>query len=531
MPATHARPELPDDIATLKAHIAQLGAELATRDAVLAARDATIAVLHDQIRLLLGQRFGSSSERVAEGQLGLFNEAEELAGEETAADANGVEVAGHLQRRRGKRAPLPADLPRIDVVHELPENERVCPNDGARLEHFGEETSEQLDVEPVRFRVLRHRRMKYRCPCCSTHLRTAPMTPQPIPKSEASPGLLAFVTSSKYVDGLPLYRVARQFERIGVSIPRQTMARWMVQSGDLVQPLVNLLRERMLEGGYLHCDETTVQVLKEPGRNPRSKSYMWVQASGTGEQPVVLFDYDPSRSAVVPKRLFDGFCGYLQTDAYAGYNDVARDKGITRVLCLAHARRHFVDGLKAQGISPDKLPEKPPDKARRLLTALGYFRNIYAIENRIRGRPPDQRYQVRQCETRPVLERLHEWAAATRPKVAPQTPLGQALAYLLDHWQGLNRFLDDGRLEVDNNRAENAIRPFTLGRRGWLFSDTVEGAKASANLYSLVETAKANGLEPYAYLRHVFTELPKTKTIEAVEALLPWQVDRDSLKR
>ena len=207
------------------------------------------------------------------------------------------------------------------------------------------------------------------------------------------------------------------------------------------------------DGGYVHCDETTVQVLEEPGKSVQSKSYMWVQVSGTGEEPVVLFDYDPSRSAQVPKRLLDGFSGYLQTDAYSGYNEVVRDNDITRVLCLAHARRHFVDGLKAQGINPDKLPAKPPDKARRLLTALSYLRTIYTIERRIRGRPPDERYAVRQREIRPVLDRLHQWAKTARPKVAPKAPLGKALAYLLEHWEGLIRFLDDGRLEVDNNRA------------------------------------------------------------------------------
>ena len=520
--------ELPlaDDVEALKAHIARLGAELATRDEAIAA-------LQEQVRLLLARRFGASSERVADGQLGLFNEAEELAegpDEETPEEEEGVGVTGHRRRRRGKRAPLPEHLPRIDVVHELAEHERVCPHDGAALEAFGEEVSEQLDVEPMRFRVLRHRRVKYRCRCCESSLHTAPMTPQPIPKSAASPGLLAFIATSKYVDGLPLYRLSKQFARIAVDIPRQTMARWMVQSGDVVQPVINLLRERMLDGGYVHCDETTVQVLEEPGKSAQSKSYMWVQVSGTGEQPVVLFDYDPSRSAEVPKRLLDGFSGFLQTDAYSGYNDVVRDNAITRVLCLAHARRHFVDGLKAQGINPDKLPAKPPDKARRLLTALSYLRTIYTVERRIRGRPPDERYEVRQKEIRPVLERLHAWAKTTQPKVAPKTPLGKALAYLLAHWEGLTRFLDDGRLEVDNNRAENAIRPFTLGRRAWLFSATVEGAKASASLYSLVETAKANGLEPYAYLRHLFTELPKAQTVETIEALLPWHVDRNSPK-
>ena len=269
--------ELPlaDDIEVLKAHIEHLGSELAARDEAIATRDTAIASLQEQVRLLLARRFGASSERVADGQLGLFNEVEELAegsDAETSEDAQSTEVAGHRRRRRGKRAPLPEHLPRIDVVHELAEGERVCPHDGAALEAFGEETSEQLDVEPMRLRVLRHRRVKYRCPCCEGHLRTAPMTPQPIPKSAASPGLLAFITTSKYVDGLPLYRLSKQFARIAVDIPRQSMARWMVQSGDVLQPIVNLLRERMLDGDYIHCDETTVQVLEEPGKSAQSKS-------------------------------------------------------------------------------------------------------------------------------------------------------------------------------------------------------------------------------------------------------------------
>ncbi len=521
--------ELPDDVDALKGIVTHLVAE---NEAALASRDARIAALEEQIRLLLARRFGASSERVADGQLGLFNEAEEQAEEtvpeETPQDDTSVEVAGH-RRGRGKRKPLPEHLPRVDIVHELDPAERVCPHDGAALEAFGEECSEQLDVQPARFRVLRHRRVKYRCPCCEGHLRTAPLPAQPIPKSQAAPGLLAFIATAKYVDGLPLHRLAGQFERIGVELPRQTQARWMVRSGETVQPLINLLRERLLEGRYIHCDETTVQVLDEPGKAAQSKSYMWVQVAGTGEQPVVLFDYDPTRAAEVPCRLFEGYSGYLQTDAYAGYNAVVADNGITRVLCMTHARRYFTDALKAQGLNPNKLPAKPPPKAKRLLTALGYFRTIYAIERRIRGRPPDERYEVRQAETRPVLERFHEWAKATAPKVPPKTKLGEALAYLLAHWEGLTRFLDDGRLEIDNNVAENAIRPFAVGRKGWMFSATVEGAKASANLYSLVETAKANGLEPYAYLRHVFTELPRAETVEAIEALLPWSIERESL--
>ena len=525
--------DLNDDVDGLKARIRELTKQLASKDEVIAARD-------EQIRLLLARRFAPSSERVADGQLGLINEAEEHAAEEDSSqggEAEVVAVVGH-RRRRGKRAPLPEHLPRVDVVHELDEASRVCPHDGATLEAFGEEVSEQLDVEPARFRVLRHRRVKYRCPCCEGRLLTAPMPAQPIPKSQASPGLLAFVATAKYVDGLPLYRLSKQFERIGVELPRQTLARWIVQSGDVVVPIINMLRERLLDPtlpetlravGYIHCDESTVQVLEEPGKAPESKSYMWVQAAGTGETPIVLFDYDPTRSGTVPRRLLEGFHGYLQTDAYSGYHQVVTALGLIAVLCMAHARRHFVDALRALGLNPNKLPAKPPDKARRLLTALGYFRHLYTIERRIRARPPDERYAIRQAESVPVLERFHTWATQTQPKVPPKSGLGKALAYLIEHWDGLTRYVEDGRLEIDNNRVENAIRPFCIGRRGWLFSATVEGATASARLYSLVETARANGLEPYAYLRHVLTWLPRAESVDDIEALLPWNVPRKSL--
>jgi transposase len=470
---------------------------------------------------------------VAEGQLGLFNEAEALAEEaweaDTAAEApDTVEVPAHT-RRRGKRAPLPEHLPRVDIVHELPEAERVCPHDGGVLERFAEELTEQLDIIPAKVQVLRHRRAKYRCACCGEHLVTAPLPTQPVPKSQASPGLLAYVATSKYVDALPLYRQAKSFTRIGLDLPRQTLARWMLACGELVWPLINLYRDALLALPYVHADETTVQVLKEPGRSATSKSYLWCQASGIAERPIVLFDYDPSRASTVPQRLLAGFAGYLHTDGYEGYNALVRENAITQLYCFAHARRYFVDGLKGLGLNPAKLPPKPPDKARRLLRGLEFIGTLYAIERRIRDKPPDARYAIRQRESVAVLERLREWVNATLPRVPPGTALGKALGYLDNHWDGLVRFLEDGRLEIDNNRAENAIRPFVVGRRNWLFSDTPGGATASANLYSLVETAKANGLDPYAYLRHVFTTLPQATTVADIEALLAWNLDPRAL--
>jgi transposase len=499
--ANAASERLPDEVDALKALIAH---ERATHTTALSARDEEIERLRLQMRLLLAQRFGAKSERVSEDspQLGLFNEAETEAdsGTDAEEDSGAVTTVAEHTRARGHRRPLPAHLPREDIVHDLADADKTCPHDGTPLEVMGEDTSEQLDIVPASIRVLHHRRLKYACPCCHAYV----------------------VASAKYVDALPLYRQSTQFERLGFDAPRQTLARWMVQCGELVQPVINLLRDRLFDSGYVRMDETTGQVLKEPGRAAQSTSYLWVQQSGEREQPVVLYDYAPSRSGSVPLALLGTFNGYLQTDGYAGYHAVVAANGITPLYCFAHARRYFTDALKVLGINPNKLPAKPPDKARRPLKALGYIRHLYAIERRIRDATPAERLAVRQSDSVPVLETLRAWLDTTAPKVVPGSPLGKALGYLDRHWDGLVRYCEDGRLEIDNNRCENAIRPFVMGRKNWLFSDTVRGAQASANLYSLIETAKANGLEPYAYLRRVFTALPAATTVADVEALLPW---------
>jgi transposase len=518
MPATDL---LPDEIDALKAIIAH---DRATHTTALSARDEEIERLRSQLRLLLAQRFGAKSERVEgdSSQLGLFDEAEVDAAAETEEDSATVTtVAGHT-RARGHRRPLPAHLPREEIIHDLLDADKICPRDGTRLEVMGEEASEQLDIVPASIRVLHHRRLKYACPCCRQHVVTAPMPAQPIPKSQASAGLLASVATAKYADAQPLYRQSTQFERIGFDASRQTLARWMVQCGDLVQPLINLLRDRLLESAYIRMDETTVQVLKEPGKTAQSTSYLWVQQSGEREHPVVLYDYAPSRAGAVPVALLGSFNGYLQTDGYAGYHAVVAANGITPLYCFAHARRYFIEALKALGLNPNKLPLKPPDKARRPLKALGFIRHLYAIEHRIREASPAERLTARQADSVPVLHDLRAWLVETIPKVVPGSPLGKALGYLDRHWDGLIRYCEDGRLEIDNNRCENAIRPFVTGRKNWLFSDTVKGARSSANLFSLIETAKANGLEPYAYLRHAFSLLPAATTVADIEALLPW---------
>ena len=328
----------------------------------------------------------------------------------------------------------------------------------------------------------------------------------------ASPGLLAHITISKYQDALPLYRQETILRRIGVDIPRATLANWMIKAGTLIQPLINLLRDQMLDYDIIQMDETPVQVLKEPDKRAQSKSYIWLQRGGPPNKPVVLYDYAPGRSAQVPKRLLEGFRGYLQTDGYDGYNAVVAANGLVHVGCMAHARRRFSDAVKAQGRN------KKRGKAHRGLTLIG---KLYRIERQARRLTVQERHARRQKHAKPIMNDIRDWLDDVLPQITPSSATGQALNYMHNEWGHLIRYLDDGRLEIDNNGAENAIRPFVLGRKNWLFSASVRGVKASANLYSLIETAKANGLEPYAYLRMVFTELPKADTVEAIEALLP----------
>ena len=338
-------------------------------------------------------------------------------------------------------------------------------------------------------------------------IQTAPLPAQPIPKSQASPGLLAHIAVSKYQDALPLYRQEVILQRIGVDIPRATLANWMIRVGHLVQPLINLLRDRLLAYDIVQMDETPVQVLKEPGRAAQSKSYLWLQRGGPPDQPVILFDYDPSRGQAVPIRLLEGFAGYLQTDGYAGYNTAVAMGGLIHLGCLAHARRRFTDAVKAQG------KNKRRGKAHQ---GLALIQKLYQVEKQARTRELSaaDRQAHRSHHAVPIVDKLRAWLDENLPKAPPSSLTGKAMNYLHNEWPKLIRYLDDGRLEIDNNLAENAIRPFVLGRKNWLFSDSVHGVTASANLYSLIETAKANGVEPYQYLRQVFTALPQAETVE-----------------
>ena len=352
--------QLPDDVDALKSLLAEQATRLdqfVVRNEQLTTENqrykVQVLTLTEQLNLALARRYAASSEKCSPNQICMFDEAE-LDGEaaagrdaDTEADDDGIMVAAHKRKKRGRK-PLPDHLPRIDVIHELSESERRCDHDGRLLTEIDEVISEQLDIIPAQIQVLRHIRKKYACDCGQC-IKTAPLPAQPIPKSLASPGLLAHITVSKYQDALPLYRQETILQRIGVELPRATLANWMIRAGTLIQPLINLLQDRLLSYDILQMDETTVQVLKESGRRAQSKSYLWLQRGGPPEHPVVLYHYDPGRGAGVARRLLEGFKGYLQTDGYDGYNAVVATNRLIHVGCMAHARRRFSDAVKAQG--------------------------------------------------------------------------------------------------------------------------------------------------------------------------------------
>lgn len=518
--ATSDTPEQPERI-----DVDALKLRLDAQAQLIASKDARIAILEEKLRLATVKTFAPKSEKLsALAQFDLFNEAEVFGTKaEAPSDAQEIEVPAHT-RERGKRKPIDATLPRVRVEHDIPDAQKTCPC-GCALTRIGEVTSEQFDLVPARAQVLSHVRFKYACRSCegTSHdgpaVVTAEMPAQPLPKSNASPGLAAHICVSKFADGLPLYRQEGILARSRIAVSRTTMASWMIKLGELVVPLINLMHETQLSCDILQMDETTIQVLKEDGRAATAKSFMWVRRGGAPGQTVILFDYAASRAGAIPMRLLDDYKGYLQSDAYGGYNAAGRRDGIVHVGCLDHARRKFVEAVKAQHAVAGHERGLAPE-------ALLIIRKIYAVEKLARdaGMTSEQRHSLRQEKARPIWDELRVWLDRNRCAAPPQTLTGKAISYLADEWPRLIRYLDDGRLEVSNILCENAIRPFVVGRKAWLFADTPAGAHASARLYSLVETAKTARLDPFDYLRRVFTLLPQATTLTDVEALLPWNV-------
>ena len=497
--------------------------------------ESEIEYLKGRIRLLEKVIFAPKSEKhyPADGeggrQLHIFDEAEALVEENR--EQKPLTIPEHT-RQRPKRKPLPDNLPRRDVIEDIPESEKVCAC-GATLSRIGAETCEKLDIVPAKIEVVRIIRPKYACKSCEgvesegPTVKIAPAPPQIIPKGIATPGLIAHIAVSKYADALPLYRQEKIFSRYGIELSRSTMAAWMVKAAECCAPVINLLYRELLTGPLINVDETPVQVLNEPGRANATKSYMWVFRGGGPDKPVVLFRYSQTREGSVPRGVLAGYCGYVQTDGFSGYDALeAANPGIRMVGCFFHVRRNFVKVIDARG----KAARNKPGSAE---VALDYIAGLYKVEKVARQKElqPDEIVCLRKEQAVPILEEFKSWMEKRIDQTPPKGLLGQALSYALTRWGKLIRYTDNGHITPDNNAAENALRPFVVGRKNWLFCGSPNGAHAAATLYSLLETAKACGLDPYQYLRFLFSKIPYAKTEQDYKALMPQNLTSKNLSR
>lgn len=499
--------------------IEELHNKCAQQEQQIAELTAKLNWFQEQFRLSQQKRFGSSSEQTDPNQLQLFNEAESDAN--PSAEEPAMEEINYRRRKqKGQREEKLKDLPVETIEYRLEPGEQACGCCGHELHEMTTEIRKELKIIPPQVSVVEHVRYVYACRHCQkedtkTPIVTAPMPAPVLPGSLASPSILAHIMTQKYVDALPLYRQEQQLTRLGIGLSRQTMANWMIQGAERwLRPLYEGMHDHLLKQDILHADETTLQVLREPGRSAESTSYMWLYLTGRGSPAIALYDYQTTRASKHPQQFLSGFKGYMHVDGYAGYNAVP---DVTLVGCWAHARRKFDEALKA-------LPPEQRNAPVAAKEGLNFCNQLFDIERSLKDVTPEERYKIRLERSRPVLDAFLAWLKYQSPRVLPKSTFGKAIFYCRRQWDKLTAFLEDGRLEIDNNRGERAIKPFVIGRKNWLFSNTPNGAKASATIYSVIESAKANGLNPFSYLVYLFEKLPNVdiKDRKVLDELLPW---------
>jgi len=528
---------LPDDPIQLQAEVAQLRNAVEEKEHALTEKTQRIEQLLDYILLLRKRQFGASADRTNKNQVSLFDEAEleQLLAEldlpsELDEDKPGPQKKAQDEKKKPVRRPLPAHLDRIEKIIDLSDEEKAAMGDDWSC--IGYDTSEQLAVIPRQHYVIAFKRAKY-APNHDTvagaeqGLQIAPRPEQILPKSIAHSSVIADVVVRKFVDGLPFYRQEAIYDRDNIDLSRQTMSGWMIQLHERLTPLMMVMKRLLYQGRVIHIDETRLQVLNEPNRENTQLSYMWVYGGGPPDQPVIWYQYADSRSGDVAEEFLypkaedppDGAM-YLVTDGYEGYNALSKSPGILgHGACWAHVRRRFVEATHGR---------KNTAAAHQMVALIS---KLYQIERTARDQGAQEREAIRQKKAAPILDTIKTWLDEKATKVLPKSPLGTAITYTLNLWPRLTIYLEDGHIEIDNNKVENAIRPFVIGRKGWLFSGSPRGAHASASLYTLVETAKANKLEPWAYLNYLFEKLPLAKSEQALLDLLPQNLKMEDLKR
>ena len=492
------------DAQQLREYAADLIETLASKDRDLQYRQLKIDQLTHEMAVLKRWKFAARSEQLHGAQRSLLDEA---------IDADLEAIASELATLRSpeptppakdkpRRSPLPAQLPRVDVRHEPEQTVCSC---GCEMKRIGEDVSEKLDYTPGVFQVERHIRGKWACAKCQT-LMQAPVPAQVIDKGLPTAGLLAQVLVAKYADHQPLYRQEGIFERAGLAIPRSTLAQWVGACGVRLQPLVDALRAVLLERAVLHADETPVAMLK-PGLGRTHRAYIWSYSSTPFDSlPAVVYDFADSRAATHPKRFLDGWSGKLVCDDYAGYKGLFAT-GVTEIGCLAHSRRKFNDLWinHHSALAED---------------ALKLFGALYDVERQVGELSAGERQRIRQSQSRPIADKLHQWLLLHRQKTTDGTAMAKAIDYSLGRWEALTRFLDDGALPIDNNWVENRIRPIALGRGNWLFAGSLRAGKRAAAIMSLIQSARLNDHDPYRYLKDVLERLP-TQRASRIGELLP----------
>ncbi|MDH1805396.1 IS66 family transposase [Aeromonas caviae] len=497
---------------------------LQSKEEAIQRRDAHILLLEELLRLRRIQRFAASSEKLH--QLQLFDEAEL----EADMDALLAQLPDDLPQKTAEAKAKPrqrgfsASLLRERIELTLSDEQKA----GASKVFFTK-VKEELQFIPAQLKVLEIWQEKAVFERDGEEVILAANRPvHPLGKCIATPSLLGYIITSKYADGLPLYRLEQMFKRLGQEVSRTSMAHWIIRLDEVFQPLMNLLREEQNHATYLQADETRIQVLKEEGKTAQSDKWMWVTRGGPPGRPAVLFEYDPSRAGSVPVRLLDGFSGILQADGYSGYSQVCKQSGLTRIGCWDHARRKFIEATQA---APTVAKGKSKSGASKADVALGYIGKLYAIEREQKERSDAERYQARQTRSMPLLAEFKTWLDNNVGKVMKGSLTRKAMEYTLGQWPYLVGYCERGDLHISNVLAENAIRPFAVGRKAWLFADSAQGAKASATCYSLLETAKANDLEPSAYINYVLAQIGDADSLEKLEALLPWNVPLEPIAK
>jgi transposase len=493
--------------------------------------ESRVDVLMEALRLARHRQFGASSEKsqdtLMEQLSFLFNEAEVFSAAEKAEAENLTVVAAHKRHKKHEYTldSIPEGIETRQVEHRLEGEDLVCPQCGDTLTEIGTEVVRTLEIIPAQMVVREDVYYTYACQNCNkedieTPVVKAPREKNIIPGSFATPEAIAHIMTQKFVMGSPLYRQEQEINRKGIKLSRQTMSNWILKATeDYLAPVYKQLHKELLKRDVLHADETTLQVLHEPGRTPQSDSYMWLyRTSGDTDKPIVLYEYQPGRGAKHPKEFLAGYKGYLHTDGYAGYHDLGED--ITVVGCWAHARRKFDEAVKS-------LP-KGKAKGSSASQGLSYCNLLFGIEQEIADKTAEQRYEERLKQAKPVLDALHSWANSRT--AAPKSALGKAFTYLKEQWPYLTNYLKDGRLEISNNRAERSIKPFVIDRKNFLFANTPRGATGSAIMFSLIQTAIENGLDPYKYLTWLLKQAKDADLTDAevVQSLLPWNMPEGS---